>query len=110
MSNAVIESELAPLPPHPVIKNYYDNAPRKREFLREIFDQTACDYDKLENVLALGSGRWYRRQALRRAGLVESMRVLDVASGTGLVAREAIGIVGPRGRVFGVDPSIGMLT
>jgi demethylmenaquinone methyltransferase/2-methoxy-6-polyprenyl-1,4-benzoquinol methylase len=37
------------------------------------------------------------------------MRVLDVATGTGLVAREALAVVGPSGLVLGLDPSAGML-
>jgi demethylmenaquinone methyltransferase/2-methoxy-6-polyprenyl-1,4-benzoquinol methylase len=37
------------------------------------------------------------------------MRVLDVAIGTAAVARGAARIVGPGGRVFGVDPSMGMM-
>ena len=98
-----------PIAPHPELANYYGESQNKSAFLRDIFDQTAPDYDRVERVLALGSGRWYRRQALKRAGLVDGMRVLDVATGTGLVAREAIEIVGPAGRVIGVDPSAGML-
>ncbi len=38
------------------------------------------------------------------------MRVLDVAIGTAAVARGAARLVGPEGRVFGVDPSSGMLS
>lgn len=98
------------LPPHPDLKQYYSHPKAKRGFLRDIFDDTAPDYDRIESVLALGSGSWYRRRALARAGLREGMRVLDVAVGTGLVAREAIAIVGRRGSVTGVDPSIGMVT
>jgi demethylmenaquinone methyltransferase/2-methoxy-6-polyprenyl-1,4-benzoquinol methylase len=37
------------------------------------------------------------------------MRVLDIATGTGLVAREALALVGPSGAVVGLDPSAGML-
>jgi demethylmenaquinone methyltransferase/2-methoxy-6-polyprenyl-1,4-benzoquinol methylase len=37
------------------------------------------------------------------------MRVLDVAIGTGLVAREEVGIVGDPAKVLGLDPSPGML-
>jgi demethylmenaquinone methyltransferase/2-methoxy-6-polyprenyl-1,4-benzoquinol methylase len=37
------------------------------------------------------------------------MRVLDVAIGTAAVARGAAQLVGPKGRVFGVDPTRGML-
>jgi SAM-dependent methyltransferase len=37
------------------------------------------------------------------------MRLLDVATGTGLVARGGVEILGDPRRVFGVDPSSGML-
>jgi demethylmenaquinone methyltransferase/2-methoxy-6-polyprenyl-1,4-benzoquinol methylase len=60
-------------------------------------------------MLAFGTGPWYRRQALQRAGLTQGAQVLDVGTGTGLVAREALAIVGPSGSLVGVDPSPGML-
>lgn len=95
------------LEPHPSLSAYYHGA--KRPFIRRIFDQGAPDYDRIERLMALGSGSWYRRQALLRAGLEAGQRVLDVAMGTGLVAREEVKIVGAAGRVVGVDPSAGML-
>jgi demethylmenaquinone methyltransferase/2-methoxy-6-polyprenyl-1,4-benzoquinol methylase len=99
----------APLAPHPPLGRYYDTPEAKRGFVGAIFDQTAGEYDRIERMMALGSGPWYRRQALRRAGLAPGMKCLDVAVGTGLVAREAVGIVGVGGEVVGVDPSTGML-
>lgn len=60
--------------------------------------------------MALGSGSWYRREALQVAGLVKGMRVIDVATGTGLVAREAATLAGDPGLVIGVDPSAGMIS
>jgi demethylmenaquinone methyltransferase/2-methoxy-6-polyprenyl-1,4-benzoquinol methylase len=77
--------------------------------LHQLFDEAAPDYDRLDSFMAFGSGAWYRRMALRRSGLTPGMRVLDVAVGTGLVAREALRIVGPEGTVTGVDVSAGML-
>ena len=97
------------LPPHPTLKAYYTGASVKRGFLREMFDTTAPDYDYVERLLSFGTGRWYRRQALRRAGLSTGMKVLDVAVGTGLVAREEIALTGEPGLVIGLDPSIGMM-
>jgi len=59
--------------------------------------------------MALGSGSWYRRRALQRAGLQTGMSVVDVGVGTGLVAREAADLVGDGKLVLGVDPSSGMI-
>ena len=99
------------LAPHPSLPRYYDNADSaKRSFVRKIFNQTAGDYDRVERMMAMGSGSWYRRQALRRAGLAQGMRVLDVAIGTGLVAREEVAITGDPKLVLGLDPSIGMIS
>lgn len=95
--------------PHPPLRDYYADEAGRRQFVRTIFDQTAADYDRVERWMAAGSGAWYRRQALLRAGLVPQMRVLDVAVGTGLVAREALAIVGEPRCVVGIDPSLGML-
>jgi demethylmenaquinone methyltransferase/2-methoxy-6-polyprenyl-1,4-benzoquinol methylase len=91
------------------LPGYYADERGRRRFLRELFDGSARDYDYVERLLALGSGSWYRRHALLRAGLAPGMRVLDVATGTGLVAREALAIAGPQGCVVGLDPSAGML-
>jgi demethylmenaquinone methyltransferase / 2-methoxy-6-polyprenyl-1,4-benzoquinol methylase len=100
----------ATLPPHPTLCAYYTEPSAKRGFVREIFDTTAGDYDHVERMLALGSGSWYRRRVLKQARLSLGMSVLDVAMGTGLVARAAAEIVGDPKLVLGVDPSIGMLT
>ncbi|MBU1236560.1 MAG: class I SAM-dependent methyltransferase [Gammaproteobacteria bacterium] len=95
--------------PHKPLTDYYADEQERQGFVRDIFDQTAPDYDRIENLLAFGSGPWYRRQALLRAGLQPGMRVVDIGTGTGLTAREAVAIVGDGALVTGVDPSAGML-
>lgn len=95
--------------PHAPLGEYYDGEQGRRTFVRKVFDETAGDYDRIERMMAFGTGPWYRRRALLRSGLAAGMDVLDVAVGTGLVAREAVGIVGDAQKVVGVDPSIGML-
>jgi demethylmenaquinone methyltransferase/2-methoxy-6-polyprenyl-1,4-benzoquinol methylase len=92
-----------------VLPAYYSGEQDRRGFVREIFDNTAADYEPVERLLSFGTGARYRRDALRRAGVAPGMRVLDVATGTGLVAREAAALVGNDGAVYGVDPSWGML-
>lgn len=95
--------------PITVLPQYWSDEASRRRYLDTLFDGTADDYDFVERLLGFGSGPWHRRQALRRAGLKPGMHVLDIATGTGLVAREALAAVGPGGSVIGLDPSAGML-
>jgi demethylmenaquinone methyltransferase / 2-methoxy-6-polyprenyl-1,4-benzoquinol methylase len=100
---------LGPRAPITVLPQYWSDEASRRRYLDGLFDGTAGDYDFVERLLGFGSGPWHRKRALQRAGLRPGMHVLDIATGTGLVAREAIGIVAPGGRVVGLDPSAGML-
>jgi demethylmenaquinone methyltransferase / 2-methoxy-6-polyprenyl-1,4-benzoquinol methylase len=95
--------------PHAPLTAYYQHEAERQVFLRDIFDSTAADYDRIERMLAFGTGPWYRRQALMRAGLAAGLRVVDVGVGTGLVAREAATLVGNASLITGVDPSPGMM-
>jgi len=75
------------IPPHPVLEEYYRVKADRQSFVDELFDGAARYYNHIGRMLDLGSGPMYRRQALQRAGLKPGMRLLDVATGTGLVAR-----------------------
>lgn len=101
-------SERSPCPPHPVLPDYYRTKGEHRQFVRSIFDRTACYYDRINSVFSLGSGKWYRRWMLRMAGLRAGHTLLDVATGTGLVAREAATIT-DISNIIGLDMSAGML-
>jgi demethylmenaquinone methyltransferase/2-methoxy-6-polyprenyl-1,4-benzoquinol methylase len=96
-------------PPHPVLDRYYPREDARGSFVATLFDGAAQYYDRVGHVLAFGSGPYYRRNALHRAGLRRGMRLLDVATGTGQVARAATRILGDPRAVVGLDPSAGML-
>jgi demethylmenaquinone methyltransferase/2-methoxy-6-polyprenyl-1,4-benzoquinol methylase len=96
--------------PHVPLTEYYQREEDRRGWVGEQFDKTAADYDRVERILGLGTGPWYRRQMLALAGLKPGMRILDVGMGTGLVARQAVSILGDASLVTGVDPSAGMIS
>jgi demethylmenaquinone methyltransferase/2-methoxy-6-polyprenyl-1,4-benzoquinol methylase len=95
--------------PHPPLKEYYPSEAERSLWVRRLFDRTAADYDRIEHAMALGSGSWYRRRALARAGLGLGQRVIDVGTGTGLTAVQAAALVGDPGLVTGIDPCPGMV-
>jgi demethylmenaquinone methyltransferase / 2-methoxy-6-polyprenyl-1,4-benzoquinol methylase len=85
------------------------NAQSDHAFVRDLFNDTAPYYDTVNRIFSLGSGGWYRRRCLRRAGLRPGHTVLDVAIGTGLIAESALQLVGPNAVVIGLDLSEAML-
>lgn len=95
--------------PHRKIEGRYEGQRDRRAFIQKLFDRGARHYDRIGSVGFLGTGHFYRRRALLRAGLEPGMAALDVACGTGAVTRPTLEIVGDAEKVWGVDPSQGML-
>jgi demethylmenaquinone methyltransferase/2-methoxy-6-polyprenyl-1,4-benzoquinol methylase len=98
----------AGLAPHPVLPEFYHSPDERQGVVTSLFDDTARYYDRITSLMSFGTGAAYRRDVLRRIGVKEGSRVLDVACGTGQVSQAALRLVGPRGLVIGVDPSEGM--
>jgi demethylmenaquinone methyltransferase / 2-methoxy-6-polyprenyl-1,4-benzoquinol methylase len=96
--------------PHPLLTQHYQTAAEKPQFVEKLFDAGAQHYDSTVGWGFFGSGKFYRRWAQQRAGLKPGMRVIDVASGTGLVAQAAAQILGSGKDITCVDPSRGMLS
>jgi len=67
------------------------------------FDAIAATYDGMRFVQVCAT------RLVELAGLRPGMRVLDVATGTGIAALLAARIVGPQGQVVGIDTSPDML-
>ncbi|HAN31183.1 MAG TPA: bifunctional demethylmenaquinone methyltransferase/2-methoxy-6-polyprenyl-1,4-benzoquinol methylase UbiE [Myxococcales bacterium] len=74
-----------------------------------MFDRIAKRYDRLNRIMSFGLDRLWRRRLVRSLGpLGQGDLVLDVASGTADVAI-AVARFWPGVRLFGIDPSRGML-
>ena len=95
--------------PHASLLEHYPALAEKQTFLRKIFDDSAPHYEAIARLGFFGSGQWYRKDALRRAGLRPGMRVLDVASGTGPTARAIRDVLGDETLITCVEPSAGMM-
>lgn len=100
---------MAPLRPHPKLGRYYSNELDRPAVVSDLFDEGAPYYEWICRVMSFGTGERYRMQALQNAGLKAGMRLLDVATGTGLVLRSATQMTGAAGLAVGLDPSSGML-
>jgi len=99
----------APLAPHRPLTEFYHAPSERPQFVNDLFDRAAPDYEWMSQALSFGTDRGYRSRALKVAGLKPGMKALDVATGTGLVARAALEIGLSRRDVIGLDPSRGML-
>lgn len=95
--------------PHPPLAEYYRDESQREKYLAESFGAAAPHYDTINRWMSFRTDRWYRRQALLRAGLASGMEVADIGCGTGIVSELAREIVGPRGAVVSIDPSAAMM-
>jgi demethylmenaquinone methyltransferase / 2-methoxy-6-polyprenyl-1,4-benzoquinol methylase len=77
--------------------------------VRAMFDRIAGFYDVMNSLMTAGLHHSWRRRAADLAALGPGDRVLDVATGTGDLALELAGRVGPTGEVIGSDFSEQML-
>ena len=97
------------LTPHPVLDEYYPDSASRRQRIDEMFDASARHYDLINTMMSFGSGRFYRAWALKRHGLLNETKMLDVGCGTGALALIAQQKIDSSGTVIALDPSSGML-
>ncbi len=95
--------------PHPVLENRYADVGERPGYVKQLFDEGAEHYDPICGWGFLGTGNIYRKDAQRRHGLKPGMKLLDVASGTGLMAVAAAQILGNEQDITCLEPSDGMI-
>ena len=64
--------------------------PERAAYVREMFGQISGRYDRMNRLIAFGQDRSWRRQAVSAAALPPGGLLLDVGSGTGDIALEAL--------------------
>ena len=80
----------------------------KKEQVATMFNNISGTYDFLNHFLSAGIDIIWRKKAIRELSSLKPRVMLDVATGTGDFAFEAIKILNPE-RIVGVDISVGML-
>ena len=81
----------------------------KAERVRGVFDSVAQKYDVMNDLMSLGLHRLWKRYAVAVARVRPGDAVLDLAGGTGDLARAFAGPVGARGIVVHTDINEAML-
>jgi demethylmenaquinone methyltransferase/2-methoxy-6-polyprenyl-1,4-benzoquinol methylase len=75
----------------------------KAQRVRGVFDSVATQYDLMNDVMSAGLHRLWKRFAVNATGARAGMRVLDLAGGTGDLARLFADRVGSTGEVVLTD-------
>ncbi len=81
----------------------------KARRVRGVFDSVASRYDLMNDVLSMGLHRAWKAYAVAVANVQPGMKVLDIAGGTGDLARAFAKQVGENGRVVLSDINEAML-
>jgi demethylmenaquinone methyltransferase/2-methoxy-6-polyprenyl-1,4-benzoquinol methylase len=87
---------------------YHDQQGTKKEQVADMFNNISKTYDFLNHFLSLGIDIIWRKKAINELKKDQPKLILDVATGTGDFAFEALTILKPE-KIIGVDISQGML-
>ncbi len=86
----------------------YDSNEEKKSQVKNMFDGIAPKYDFLNHFLSLGIDIIWRKIALNKLKGLDNTSILDIATGTGDLAIEAVNRLSPK-EVVGLDIAVNML-
>jgi demethylmenaquinone methyltransferase/2-methoxy-6-polyprenyl-1,4-benzoquinol methylase len=81
----------------------------KERRVRGVFDSVASRYDIMNDLMSGGMHRLWKRFTIGQAAVRRGQQVLDLAGGTGDLAKVFAGQVGERGHVVLADINLSML-
>jgi len=84
-------------------------AQEKARHVRDVFDSVASRYDIMNDLMSVGLHRLWKRYTIDQAAVRPGQAVLDLAGGTGDLARKFAPIVGSTGRIVLADINLSML-
>ncbi len=89
----------------------YQSVPesQKAQKVAEVFHSVAARYDLMNDLMSGGIHRLWKRFTIELSGVRTGNRVLDIAGGTGDLAKQFSRLVGPTGEVVLADINASML-
>lgn len=90
------------------MKPYNSADKSKKEEVREMFDNIAPTYDRLNHLFSLSIDKMWRRRVVRIVRHLKPQHILDLATGTGDLAIKMAKRI-PQAHIMGVDLSEKML-
>lgn len=86
------------------------NIHEKQKLVARVFDSVASNYDLMNDLMSFGIHRLWKRHAISLCQIRSSHHVLDLAAGTGDLARLIMPKVRPHGQVTLCDINSNMLS
>ena len=81
----------------------------KKGLVQNVFDQVYDQYDLMNDFMSLGVHRLWKKDLLNMMNPTSNQKLIDVACGTGDIAKLFLNNVNKKSYVTCVDPNIGMI-
>ena len=81
----------------------------KKGLVQNVFDQVYDQYDLMNDFMSLGVHRLWKKDLLNLMNPTSNQKLIDVACGTGDIAKLFLNYVNKKSYVTCVDPNIGMI-
>ena len=81
----------------------------KKGLVQNVFDQVYDQYDLMNDFMSLGVHRLWKKDLLNMMNPSSNQKLIDVACGTGDIAKLFLNYVNKKSFVTCVDPNIGMI-
>jgi len=90
------------------LKKIFETKP-KSEYVHEMFDKLAVDYDLMNNIISFGRHKFVKKHVIKNVPIRYEMKILDVCTGTGDIPLFIAKKFGNSVKIIGVDFSEKML-
>ena len=81
----------------------------KKGLVQNVFDQVYDQYDLMNDFMSLGVHRLWKKDLLNMMNPTSNQKLIDVACGTGDIAKLFLNNVNKKSYITCVDPNIGMI-